>query len=269
MAEDASVKVVLVTGGSSGLGRAICERLAALGHRVYGTGRNPERDPLGYRLLPMDISDTGSVDNTVAEILQREGRIDVVVNNAGLGIQGAVEDVDPELAMRLLNINVLGAHRVCRAVLPGMRERNQGTIIQISSIAANFGLPFRGFYSASKAALDRWTEALRVEVKPFGIKVVTVQPGEFNTRIADARLRPQRIGDAYRMRYERAMEILGGSLHYSRDPAELSAVIAGIVRDPRPKTIYRVAQGVQKLSVLAKKLLPGHTFERLVSKHYE
>ncbi|MBK7085225.1 MAG: SDR family NAD(P)-dependent oxidoreductase [Flavobacteriales bacterium] len=92
----------------------------------------------------MDISDSASVDKAVAEILQREGRIDVVVNNAGLGIQGAVEDVDPDMALRLLNINVLGAHRVCRAVLPGMRERKQGSIIQISSIAANFGLPYRG-----------------------------------------------------------------------------------------------------------------------------
>ena len=269
MARGGYVQVVLVTGGSSGLGKAICERLSALGHRVYGTGRNPGQDPSGYHLVAMDISDSASVDKAVAEILQREGRIDVVVNNAGLGIQGAVEDVDPDMALRLLNINVLGAHRVCRAVLPGMRERKQGSIIQISSIAANFGLPYRGFYSASKAALDRWTEAMRVEVKPFGIRVVTVQPGEFRTRIADSRLRPQLIGPAYRERYEKAMEVLDGGLHYSRDPAEFSAVIVRIIMDPRPKTVYRVAQGVQKLSVLAKKLLPGHTFERMVAKHYE
>ncbi|MBK8340003.1 MAG: SDR family oxidoreductase [Flavobacteriales bacterium] len=269
MAQGGYVNVVLVTGGSSGLGKAMCERLSALGHRVYGTGRKPEQDPSGYHLLAMDISDSASVEKAVGEILQREGRIDVVVNNAGLGIQGAVEDVDPELALRLFDVNVLGAHRVCRAVLPGMRTRKQGTIVQISSIAANFGLPYRGFYSASKAALDRWTEAMRVELKPFGIRVVTVQPGEFRTRIADSRLRPQRIGEAYLERYEKAMAVLNGSLHYSRDPAELSAVIARIIRDPRPRTIYRVAQGVQKLSVLAKKLLPGHAFERMVAKHYE
>ena len=262
-------KVVLVTGGSGGLGLAICSRLAAMGHVVYGTSRKPDRDPSGWRLIAMDITDEASVRKGVEEVLLREHRIDVVVNNAGLGIQGVAEDTEVALAQRLFDANLFGAHRVCRAVLPGMRDRGSGLIINISSIAANFGLPYRAFYSASKAALDRYSEALSIEVKPFGVKVVTVQPGEFKTNIAGSRLRPDTISKPYEKGYTRAMEVLGGSLHYSRDPDELAQVVAKIIATPQPKTVYRVAQGKQKLSVLFKKLLPGNVFERLVGKHYK
>lgn len=262
-------KVVLVTGGSSGLGLAICNRLAALGHTVYGTSRSPDRDSSGWRLIAMDITDEGSVERAVQEVLLREQRIDVVVNNAGLGIQGAAEDIDVALAQRLFDANVFGAHRVCRAVLPTMRQQRNGLIINVSSIAANFGLPYRAFYSASKAALDRYSEALRIEVKPFGVKVVTVQPGEFKTNIAGSRLKPERVSEPYAKGYQRAMEVLGSSMHYSRDPDELAQVVAKIITSPKPRTVYRVAQGVQKLSVQLKKLLPGHSFERMVGKHYE
>ena len=262
-------KVVLVTGGSSGIGYAICSRLAAMGHTVYGTSRKPAEDPKGWHLIALDITDEESVRKAVAEVLAQEHHIDVVVNNAGVGIQGAVEDTEVQLAQQLFDANLFGAHRVCRAVLPGMRDRRSGLIINVSSIAANFGLPYRAFYSASKAALDRYSEALRIELKPFGVKVVTVQPGEFKTNIAGRRLRPETISAPYQKGYARAMEILGGSLHYSRDPDELAQVVAQVISTARPKTVYRVAQGKQKLSVLLKKLLPGHAFERLVGKHYE
>ena len=265
------MKVVLVTGGSSGLGAAICARLAASGHKVYGTGRTVLAGPHehGYMLLPMDVTDEVSVRDAVEEVLHREGRIDVLVNNAGLGIQGPAEDITPALAWKLLDTNVLGAHRVCRAVLPGMREHKKGLIINITSIAANFGLPYRSFYSASKAALERYGEALAVEMKPFGIDVVSIQPGEFKTNIASARLRPDTITPDHQAGYRKAMDVLGGSLHYSRDPDELARVVAKVIASPHPRTSYVVAQGVQRISVLAKKLLPGRMFQRMVGKHYE
>lgn len=264
-----SPKVVLVTGGSSGLGKAICQRLAATGHTVTGTGRAPNEAPNGWVLIAMDVTDDASVQKAVDTVIARHSRIDVLVNNAGTGIQGAVEDIGDALAKRLFEANVFGLHRVCRAVLPHMRAQKSGLIINISSIAANFGLPYRAFYSASKAAVDRYGEALSIEVKPFGIQVVTVQPGEFNTNIPNARLRPDSISEPYRKGYERAMAILGGSLHYSRDPDELAVVVARIIASPRPRSVYRVAQGVQKLSVLLKKVLPGRAFERMVGKHFE
>ena len=264
-------RVVLVTGGSSGLGKAICNRLAATGHVVYGTTRQPvsgEGTP-GYRLVSMDVTDEASVGYAVAELMEREGRIDVVVNNAGLGIQGPAEDIPVDLARKLFDTNVFGPHRVCRAVLPHMRAQKRGLIINISSVAAFFGLPYRSFYSASKAALDRYGEALSTEVARFGIKVVSVHPGEFNTNIAAARLRPEAISEDHRPGYERAMHILGGSMHYSRDPDELARVVSRIITDPHPRSSYIVAHGVQRISVMAKKFLPGRLFERLVGKHYE
>lgn len=265
------VKVVLVTGGSSGLGKSICLRLAAMGHKVYGTTRQAtDQVPReGSTPLTMDVTDPRSVQRAVDEVVLREGRVDVLINNAGLGIQGAVEDTTPELAQQVFDTNFFGPHRVCRAVLPHMREQKEGLIINISSIAANFGLPYRGFYSATKAAFDRYSEALASEVERFGIRVVIVQPGEFNTNIAQARLRPETVSEAHRPGYERAMEVLGGSMHYSRDPDELAQVVAKIIASPRPRTIYRVAEGIQKLSVQLKKVLPGHLFGRMVRKHYE
>ncbi len=136
-------KVVLVTGASSGLGKAICTHLAAKGHAVYGTSRR-EGQGGNFTLLPMDVTDAASVEAAVADILAREGRLDVLVNNAGQGIQGAVEDITPELAHRVLDTNLVGPLRVSRAVLPSMRGNKRGLIINISSLAANFGLPFRG-----------------------------------------------------------------------------------------------------------------------------
>jgi NAD(P)-dependent dehydrogenase (short-subunit alcohol dehydrogenase family) len=264
-----SPKVILVTGGSSGLGHAMCQRLAALGHRVVGTGRSPAGQPTGWHLLAMDVTDDASVKGAVAEVLRMHGRIDVLVNNAGTGIQGAVEDIPVELARTLFDANVFGLHRVCLAVLPRMRAQRSGLIINISSIAANFGLPYRSFYSASKASVDRYGEALSIEVKPFGIQVVTVQPGEFNTNIPNARLRPPAVSEPYRKAYQQAMDVLGGSMHYSRDPDELAVVVARIINTPSPRSVYRVAQGLQKMSVLLKKLLPGRMFERMVGRHYE
>lgn len=264
-----SPKVILVTGGSSGLGWAMCQRLSAVGHTVIGTGRKPEKEPKGWKLIAMDVTEDASVKSAVQAVIGLYGRIDVLVNNAGTGIQGAAEDIDVEMAKDLFDANVFGLHRVCKAVLPHMRARKSGLIINISSIAANFGLPYRAFYSASKAAVDRYSEALSIELKPFGVQVVVVQPGEFNTNIPNARLRPAHVSEAYRKGYDRAMEILNGSLHYSRDPDELAQAVARIIATPKPRSVYHVAQGMQKMSVILKKLLPGRRFEKLVGKHYE
>lgn len=262
------VKVVLVTGGSSGIGESICKRLAAQGHTVYGTTRKAGEEPTGYRMVQMDITDESSVRDGVATVLREAGRIDVVVNNAGLGIQGPAEDIAPELALQLLDTNVLGAHRVCRAVLPAMRERKAGLIINITSLAANYGLLFRGFYSASKAALERYTEALHMEVSTFGIHAVTLQPGEYKTRIATGRLRPATISDPYRKAYDRVMEVLGGSLHYSRDPDEVAVLVGKIMAKAKPRSVYYAAHGLQRLSVELKKLLSGRRFQRMMMRYY-
>ena len=262
-------KVILITGGSSGLGLAMCSRLAAMGHKVYGTSRKVTTQPTAWTALDMDVTDEASVKQAVEMVLSRERRIDVVVNNAGIGIQGAAEDTEVVAAQKAFDTNLFGVHRVCRAVLPTMRSQRTGLVINISSLAANFGLPYRAFYSATKAALNRYSETLRMEVQPFGVLVVVVEPGEFKTNIAGSRLRPEKVSEAYEARYTKAMGILDGELGCSRDPDELAQLVASIISAARPRNIYRSAQGMQKLSVLLKKLLPGKQFERLVGKHYE
>lgn len=261
-------KVILVTGGSSGIGRAICSRLAAAGHTVYGTSRDPRQQPPDFALIAMDLGDEGSVERAVSHVLEADGRIDVLVNNAGVGIQGATEDLTSAQAAAVLDTNVLGAHRVIRAVLPSMRARRQGLIINITSLAANFGLPYRGFYSASKAALERYTETLNTEVSPLGIHAVTLQPGEYKSNIGASRIRPEQASAPYAAGYERAMEILSGSLHYSRDPDEVGRLVLRIMASKRPKTVYYAAHGLQRLAVVLKKILPGRLFQHLLMKEY-
>lgn len=262
-------KVVLVTGGSSGIGKAICERLARNGHYVFGTSRKPGEQPSNYSLVALDVTDESSVQQAVAEVLKQTGRIDVLVNNAGVGIQGATEDLSADQAHSVFDADVVGPHRVCRAVLPGMRAQGNGTIINITSLAANFGLPYRGFYSAAKAALERYTEALSTEVAAFGINVCSLQPGEYKTNIGANRIKPAVIGEAYRKGYERAMEVLSSSLHYSHDPDEVAVLVEKIMAARRPKSVYHAAHGMQRVAVVMKKLLPGRWFEKLVLREYK
>ncbi len=262
-------KVILVTGGSSGIGKAICERLAQNGHKVFGTTRKVGGQPEGYRLIALDLADEASVQRAVAEVLDSAARLDVLVNNAGLGIQGPTEDILPDQAAALFDTNVIGAHRVCRAALPAMRAQGSGLIINITSLAANFGLPYRGFYSASKAALERYTETLNMEVQPFGIHAVTLQPGEYKSNIGASRIRPAVIGEPYKAGYGRAMELLSGSLHYSRDPDEVGRLVQRIMDSAKPKTVYQAAHGKQRLAVLLKKLLPDRLFQRLMMAEYK
>jgi len=176
-----SGKVVLVTGASSGIGAACAEMLAKRGFRVYGSSRNPNFKPSGYQALQMDVTDDRSVDEAVAQVIREAGSIDALVNNAGCGLAGAVEDTASIEALHQMDVNFMGPFRAARAILPGMRQRRSGVIVNVSSLGGLFGLPFQSFYSASKFAMEGWTESLRFEVSPFGIRVVLIEPGDVKT----------------------------------------------------------------------------------------
>ena len=188
--------VVLVTGASSGIGKACAELLFARGCRVYGTSRQAPRAlveartsdlaPL-LRMIPLDVTSDDSVDAAVGVVLACEGRLDAVVNNAGFGVAGAAELTTIEEAREQFETNFFGTVRVCRAVLPVMRQQGSGRILNISSIAGRIGIPFQAFYSASKFAIEGFSEALRMEVAPFGVKVVLIEPGDFRTGFTAAR----------------------------------------------------------------------------------
>ncbi len=174
--------VVLVTGASSGFGKAICGALAADGHRVFGTIRAPRPGPPPtFATIELDVTRDDSVATGVANVMQAAGRIDAVVNNAGMGIAGAIEDTTVEEARLQFETNFFGTHRVCRAVLPQLRAQRSGHIINMSSLAGHVPLPFQGFYSATKFAIEAYSESLRMELRPFGISVSMIEPGDFAT----------------------------------------------------------------------------------------
>ncbi len=175
-------KIILITGVSSGFGRAIAERLLGDGHIVYGTSRRELDFSLeGLIVRRLDVTDRHGVKAVVDSIVQEQGRIDVVINNAGVGIAGATELASDEEIDLQMNTNLRGVVGMCAAVLPYMRAKRSGTIINISSIGGVFAIPYQGFYSVSKFAVEAYSEALSLETKQFGIRVVIVEPGDFNT----------------------------------------------------------------------------------------
>lgn len=179
--------VVFITGISSGFGLETAKLLSQQGYTVYGTARRAMNLPPDIYCLNVDVRDHKAVEKAIAEIIEREGRIDVLINNAGMGIGGPLEFATEEEIREQMDTNFMGLVHCVDAVLPHMRNKGYGKIIAISSIGGLMGLPFQGFYSASKFAIEGYCEALRLETKQFGVKVVVVRPGDFATGFTGSR----------------------------------------------------------------------------------
>ncbi|MDY7081001.1 MAG: SDR family oxidoreductase [Halobacteria archaeon] len=185
------VKTVLVTGASGGIGRETAELFEDRGWKVYGTSRNPDDTDVAGIPLELDVTDADSVENAVARVIEEQGHIDVLVNNAGVGKYGAVEEVPMDEMQHEFGVNVFGPVRMVQEVLPYMREREEGTIINVSSLAGRLSSPAMGIYAGSKFALEGITDALRVEVSDFGINVVLIEPGPVDTGFGEEAKRPK------------------------------------------------------------------------------
>lgn len=216
----------------------------------------------------MDVRDDASVTGGVTRILDEAGRLDAVVNNAGFGIAGAVEDTSVEEAMDLFATNFFGVLSVCRAVSPQLRAQGGGTIVNISSIAGRIGLPFQGLYSASKFALEGLTEALRMEVRPFGIRVVLVEPGDTRTPFAAHRCRTANPTACYRERYGRALNRAEEDEEAGIPPAAVARLVLRVLRCRNPRLRYTVGNPFQRLAVVAGRVLPGRLFEWGIIRYY-
>ncbi len=261
---------MLITGVSSGFGRAIARLLASRGHIVYGTSRSDQTAIDGVGVLVANVNKPEEVENAVGKIFDREGRIDVLVNNAGFGLAGAIEDYSEGEAMLELNTNFLGVHRCCQAVLPYMRKQGNGTIISIGSIAGIMGIPFQGFYSASKFAVDGYMQALQYELKPYGIKVVMVNPGDFKTGFTDNRqLVKAATNSPYSHRFRQALEIIEKDETNGLNPEVIAKKVAAIVSAKNPRYRYIVASFDQKLAVCLSKVLPQKMFFKIIAGHYK
>jgi len=264
-------KVVLVTGASSGLGHAIATALAAKNHRVFGTARGARAGALdSFTTLPLDVTQDESVAACIAAIIRAAGRIDAVVNNAGFGIAGAIEDTTAAEALSQFETNFFGTHRVCRAVLPHMRAQRAGLIINMSSLAGRIPLPFQGFYSATKFAIEAYTEALRMEVRPFGIGVSMIEPGDFATSFT-ANRRMSRESTPASPYYASALQAIAGMARDEQANRDLSPVIEAvetILQSRRPALRYPRANAVQRSFNALRPFLPQVMAESLIRKTY-
>lgn len=263
-------KTVLITGATSGIGKETALLLASKGFLVYGTARNIADKNLPFRLLPMDVRQEESIKTAVQQILNETGRIDIVINNAGVGITGAVEELPAEALHNVFATNLYGAISVIQQVLPSMRAQGKGLIINIASIAGYMGLPFRGAYSASKGALLLMSEALRMELKPFGIEVTTVSPGDYATDIASRRYHaPVNPTSPYAEVYQKQLDLMNEHVDSGGDPKEMAEKILKIIQTPHPSVHYKQGNFLQKFSIVLKRLLPSKSYEKMLMKHYQ
>jgi NAD(P)-dependent dehydrogenase (short-subunit alcohol dehydrogenase family) len=264
-------KVVLITGGSSGIGKSIGEFLHQKGFVVYGTSRNPERvENSVFPLVALDVRDVATIHDAVAKVIAITGRLDVVINNAGVGITGPLEEIPTAEIKNNFETNFFGPIEVMKAVLPQMRQQKSGLIINVTSIAAYMGLPYRSVYSASKGALELITEALRMEVKPFGIHITNVAPGDFATNIASGRFHAPLIkGSAYETPYGNTLKMMDEHVDSGSNPNEMAEAVYNIIQSENPKIHYKVGVFMQKFSIVLKRLLPDTVYEKMLMNHYK
>ncbi|MDR0728860.1 MAG: SDR family oxidoreductase [Prevotellaceae bacterium] len=261
--------VVLITGASSGIGKACAEYLAARGFVVYGASRNPVGEA-GVHPLPTDVTQPESVTLAVAAVIAEQGRIDVLINNAGMGIGGAIELAMPDEISRQMQTNFMGTVNMCAAVLPYMRSARHGRIINISSLAGSMAIPYQGFYSASKFAVEGYSEALSMELHPFGIKVSVVEPGDFSTGFTAHRM----VSEAtlnhpdYGMRFKRCLRIIEKEETHGCPPAKLARKLYRIIRARRPRFRYRVGALLQVVFTKARAIVPARWHQTLLRLFY-
>jgi len=264
-------KVILITGISSGFGKETSSLLAQNGHIVYGTVRKPSEINPFVHVLQMDLMNLDSVTKVVDTILEEKGRIDVLINNAGMHTGGPIETLLTEYIKMQMETNFTGFVHLTREILPVMRKQCGGTIINIGSIGGLMGLPFQGYYSAAKFAMEGFSEALRMEVKQFGIKVVVVNPGDFHTNNTANRrsfLAVSGENDAYSAQFEKTISVIEKDEINGWNPEILAKKIARIVDCKNPRQRYVVASFEQKLAVVLKKILPGKIFRKILEGHY-
>lgn len=265
-------KVVLVTGGSSGIGKSIGIFLKSKGFKVYGTTRKVANYPnfTDFDLLELDVRNPESIQTAISELIEKEGRVDVLVNNAGIGITGPIEETPHAEILKAFDTNFNGPLHMCKAVLPHMRSQKKGLIINITSIAGYMGLPYRGIYSASKGALELVTEALRMEIKGFGINITNLAPGDFATNIASGRYHAPILPDSpYNSPYGKTLKIMNEHVDSGQDPMLVAHTVFKIINTQNPKVHYQVGEFMQKFSLFLKKILPDKVYEKLLMNHYK
>lgn len=259
-------KIAVITGGTSGIGRETALYLAKNGCSVYELSRRTEGVE-GLRHIRADVTDEDSVRRAVEQILQEAGHIDILVNNAGFGISGAVEFTDTEEAQRQFQVNFFGMVRMNRAVIAAMRSRGSGRIVNLSSVAAPVPIPFQAYYSASKAAINSYTMALGNELRPFGITVCAVMPGDIHTGFTAARHKVGQGDEIYAGRISRSVKRMEHDEQTGMDPAKAGTFVGKVALKTGHKPLYTIGFSY-KAAVLLTKILPARALNWLIGKIY-
>lgn len=275
--KDVLKKVAFISGASSGIGKAVGNALIERNYTVYGTTRRRiigcellNSPPLDFYLLTMDVNDEASVENAIALVMAKEGRIDLFVSCAGYGLAGAVEETTVQESKDQFNTNFFGTLAVLNRIVPIMRSQEEGRIVVIGSVAAYIPLPFQSMYCASKYALEAMTESLRMEVAPFNIKVSIVEPGDINTEFTNNRRftkQSQNLGSAYRNRCDKAVGEMVKSEQAASGPDEVVKVVLKHISKQTPPV--RTSVGLSyKFVYLLKRVLPGRLLHFILTRLY-
>ena len=260
-------RVCVLTGGSGGIGKATARLLVQNGFTVYELSRTGA-DADGIRHITADVTEPEQVKAAVAQVIAEEGQLDLLVNNAGFGISGAIEFTDPKDAFAQLNVNFFGTLHCIQAVLPIMRAQKSGHIVNISSVAAPIAIPFQAFYSATKAATNSLTLALRNEVKPFGVKACAILPGDVKTGFTAARKKSCAGADVYGEAVDRAVAVMERDEENGMPPELVAKAVLRAANAKHPKAYYTVGLQYQVFVLLAK-ILPATWTNALVGMIYK
>ena len=264
---DGPSRVVLITGASSGIGRATAELLAGRGHRVFGGVRGPEttRPLAGVELVPLDVRDQASVKACVEEVLSRAGRIDVLINNAGVNLVGAIEETSIGQAQALFDTNVIGVLRMIQAVLPGMRRQGAGQIVNISSILGFLPAPFMGVYASTKHAVEGLSELLDHEVRGFGIRVVLIEPPYIRTNLDASAAQAEGRIDVYAAQRRRTAAAITQNTNSAPEPRIVAEEVLRSIEGS-----YRMRRPIGQAALLSwlRRLLPAAMFEPSLRKAF-
>jgi NAD(P)-dependent dehydrogenase (short-subunit alcohol dehydrogenase family) len=259
--------VVLITGVSSGIGRAVADVFAAKGFEVFGTSRNPQRtEPIaGVELVQLDVADDASVAAAVSTVVQRAGRIDILVNNAGVGVFGAAEETSIAQAQQLFDTNFFGLVRLTREVLPHLRAQGSGRIINIGSVLGFLPSPYGSFYAASKHAVEGYSESLDHETREFGVRVSVVEPGYTNTSFEANATDADSPIDSYAPIREHVKQVIGKAVRAGDDPAVVAQAVLKAATSRTPKLRYPAGPLARQLTVL-KKFAPAALLDKGIRK---
>ena len=259
-------KIIIVTGASSGIGNSVAKLLSSSGFKVYGTCRNPNKYNISdFNLLKCDINDIDQIKDFINYIIKKEGRIDVLINNAGIGITGPLEETSQDDMKKAFQTNFFGPVEMIKRCIPIMRKKNDGLIINITSVLGYFGIPYRGIYCATKSSMEIIGEVFSMELKKFNIRVVNIAPGDFKTNIISRRIDSRENNSSiYKKDYLKSIKSANKHVKNAKSPDIISKLILNIINSKNTKIHYKIGSFIQKFSIVLKRILPDKLFEKIL-----